>query len=236
MSKRTRSSNRHQAALIIIDMTRDFLLKESNPGLALERGLELVPRIRTLEDAFLDAQIPVIFATDRHLKGDYELRKWGAHSMKGTRGSKIVDGLSTKGMLTLQRNWKPSDVSEAVKKNRENLLFEVEKGTYSAFTDNGGTPTALGLLLEKLGINAGKKAKLYLTGLHTNCCDKHTAADAWFRGYLPVMVTDCVAAFEDPEGKMGLPHANALTYEKYWYNAELESSKAILEQLSKWKY
>ena len=92
-------------ALLVVDMTNDFLLKSYNPGLALERGKELVPRIRRLQAAFLRAGWPVIFSTDRHLKSDFELKKWGPHSMKGTKGSAIVDGLDTKGMYVLERDW-----------------------------------------------------------------------------------------------------------------------------------
>jgi len=80
-------------ALIIVDMTRDFLLKDYNPNLALERGLSLVPRIRRVQEAFLKKGYPVIYVTDRHLPDDFELRKWGRHSMKGSGGSGIVDGL-----------------------------------------------------------------------------------------------------------------------------------------------
>ena len=35
------------------------------------------------------------------------------------------------------------------------------------------------------------------------------------------MVSDCVAAFDDPDGIMGLPHEKALAYEKYWYDAQI---------------
>jgi len=217
-----------KSALVIVDMTNDFLLKSYNAGLALERGLELVPRIRALEDDFLISNNPVIYATDRHLKSDFELKKWGPHSMKGTEGSKIVDGLLPEKpkVHILQRNWRPSDISK-IKKNE--LLFEVEKGTYSGFSDNGGRPTALDSLLKKLGFEPGDK--LFITGLHTNCCDKHTAADAFFRGFVPVMVSDCVAAFDDPEGIMGLPHEKALVYEKYWYDAQICVSDEVRRQI-----
>jgi nicotinamidase-related amidase len=205
-------------------MTNDFLLKSYNESLALERGLELVPRIRNLEDTFAQAGLPVIYSTDRHLKEDFELVKWGPHSMKGTPGSKIIDGLipeKTK-LRVFQRNWKKSDLSK-IKKGDQ--FFEVEKGTYSGFSDNGGKPTAMDALLKKLGFGPGDR--LYITGLHTNCCDKHTAADAFFRGFVPVMVSDCVAAFDDPDGKMGLSHEKALAYENYWYNAKIQSSDEI---------
>jgi len=207
-------------------MTNDFLKKSYNPGLALESGLDLVPKIRRLQEAFLRADKPVIYVTDRHLKSDFELKKWGPHSMKGTKGSAIVDGLYTKGLYLLERDWRKKDV-EGFKKGQ--LLFEVEKGTYSGFTDNGGHPTALQPLLERLKFKPGDK--LYITGLHTNCCDKHTAADAYFRGYVPVMVTDCTTAFEDVDGTMGMGHDRALNYEKYWYEAQTEPSKEVLKEI-----
>jgi nicotinamidase-related amidase len=218
-----------KSALVIVDMTNDFLLKKFNESLALESGLELVPRIRKLEDFFIELGLPVIYATDRHLKTDFELRKWGPHSMKGTDGSKIVDGLLPQKpkIRTLRRNWKQTDISKI--KNGEQL-FEVEKGTYSGFSDNGGRRTAMDALLKKIALKPGDR--LFITGLHSNCCDKHTAADAFFRGFIPVMVPDCVAAFDDPSGIMGLPNDQALIYEKYWYGAGLVNSDEIMTELA----
>ncbi|MGI0078836.1 MAG: cysteine hydrolase family protein [Nitrososphaerales archaeon] len=226
----SRKDSSKKEALLIVDMTNDFLMRSYNESLALEKGLELVPKIRALEDLFLSLGMPVIYTTDRHLKTDFELKKWGPHSMKGTDGSKIVDGLlpKDKKIRILGRKWKPGDISRIKKGER---LFEVEKGTYSGFSDNGGEPTGMDALLKKLGFGPGDK--LYITGLHTNCCDKHTAADAFFRGYLPVMVSDCVAAFEDPDGKMGMPHDKALAYESFWYNAAIKSSDEIANELGK---
>ncbi|GEM_PF-122649 len=243
--KQKKEKERRKAALLVIDMTNDFLLKSYNPQLALERGQELIPRIRKLEEAFLSNGLPVIYTTDRHLKSDFELKKWGPHSMKGTKGSKIVEGLITEGIKVFERNWKPSDLRSIEKlkalpkgktgkppySSSARLLFEVEKGTYSGFTDNGGKPTALDFLLKKLGFGPGDR--LFITGLHTNCCDKHTAADAWFRGYVPVIVNDCVDAFDDPDGKIGMGHDRALNYESYWYNAEIMPSEQVIEKISK---
>lgn len=86
-------------------------------------------------------------------------------------------------------------------------------------------------LLKELGFSAGDE--LYITGLHTNCCDKHTAADAWSRGYRPVMVSDCVASFDDPDGKMGMGHSQALNYEKFWYEADVMNSEGVLSNLER---
>jgi len=221
-------SDNSKSALLVVDMTNDFLLKSYNPTLALEKGLELVPRIRELQDFFIHSNRPVIYATDRHLKTDFELRKWGPHSMKGTTGSRIVEGLLPEKpkVRVFQRNWKTDDLSKI---KRGELLFEVEKGTYSGFSDNGGRPTAMSALLRKIGFGPGDR--LLITGLHSNCCDKHTAADAFFRGFLPVIVSDCVAAFDDPDGVMGLPNDRALTYEKYWYGADVKDSENVMREL-----
>jgi nicotinamidase-related amidase len=215
-------------ALIIVDMTKDFLLKEYNPGLALERGLNLVPRIRRLQEAFISKGYPVIYVTDRHLPDDYELIKWGPHSMKGSEGSELVDGLLKEGIYLLERDWKPEDI-EKIPEGQ--LLFDVEKGTYSGFTDNGGRPTALDMLLKRLGLKPGDK--LYITGLHTNCCDKHTAADAWFRGYKPVIISDCVDSFDNTDGSLGMGHEEALRYENFWYGAEIIDSERVIKELEK---
>lgn len=213
-----------KSALLIIDMTNDFLFRDYNESLALERAQKLIPLIRKLQENFLKRKIPVIYVSDRHLPSDYELKKWGPHSMKGTKGSRIAEGLLADNVTVFVRRWRIEDLDVIEKTGVP--LFEVEKGSYSGFTDNGGQPTALHALLNRLGIHPGDT--LYLTGLHTNACDKHTAADAWFRGYHPVIVSDCTDAFDDPEGKLGMDHARALNYEKYWYDAEIKDSVEVL--------
>jgi nicotinamidase-related amidase len=208
-------------------MTNDFTLKSYNPGLAFDGAHAIVPQIRRLQDAFVDADLPVIYSTDRHLPTDFELKKWGPHSMKGSDGSKIVEGLRTDGVRTLERAWRPEEVQEV---DADHLLWEVEKGTYSLFTDNGGRPTAMDTVLERLRFEAGDE--LYITGVHTNCCDMHAAMDAFFRGYVPVTVRDATAGFADPDGDLGMGPEEALSYARYWYNAEIRSLDEVLKGLA----
>lgn len=219
--------NRNRKALLIIDMTNDFLFREYNESLALERGQNLIKPIRRLQNEFLSRNLPVIFVSDRHMPYDHELKKWGPHSMKNTDGSRIAEGLLTDGLITFERRWRIEDLNSV--DSARVPLFEIEKGTYSGFTDNGGQPTALHALLNRIGIHSGDS--LFITGLHTNACDKHTAADAWFRGYHPVIVDDCTDAFDDPEGKLGMNHSRALNYAKYWYDAEIMSSSQVILSL-----
>ena len=76
-----------------------------------------------------------------------------------------------------------------------------EKRTYSPFVS-----TDIDQQLQAIGIE-----RLYITGLHTDCCARHTSADAFQRGYDLVWVTDTLAAFTDAA------HQTGLEYFKAWY-------------------
>jgi len=90
--------------------------------------------------------------------------------------------------------------------------FVLEKRTYSAFYDTG-----LDQLLRSLTIDT-----LYLTGLHTHMCCRHTAADAFVRGYHLVAVADGCDAFTKKEHKEGLD------YLKNVYGATVQSVTDIV--------
>lgn len=82
----------------------------------------------------------------------------------------------------------------------------IEKTTYSPFvcTDLDG-------VLRSRGIE-----RLYVTGLHTDCCVRHTSGDAFQRGYDLVWVTDALQAFTDEAHRAGLDYFRA------WYATEPE--------------
>jgi nicotinamidase-related amidase len=66
--------------------------------------------------------------------------------------------------------------------------YVVPKRRYS-----GCFGTDLDMLLRELGVDT-----VVLTGLHTNICVRHTAADAFQEGYSVVVPTDAVEAFTEP--------------------------------------
>lgn len=215
-------------ALLIVDMTNDFIFREYNQDLALERARGMIAPIRKMQDAFLKNGFPVIYTSDRHTDSDYELKKWGRHSMKGSDGSRIVDGLEQENIQLIERTWNGESVRNAISSGSR--LYDVEKGSYSSFVDNGGKPTALQALLESLGIEPG--SSLYITGLHAACGVKHTSADAWFRGYSPIIVSDCVDSFDSPDGKLGMNRDQAISYLRYWYDAGIMTSGQVLEHMN----
>lgn len=92
--------------------------------------------------------------------------------------------------------------------------YVLEKRTYSGFYDTG-----LDQLLKGLGAQT-----LYLTGLHTNMCCRHTAADAYFRGYDLVAVEDGCEAFSAED------HLDGLDYLEKVYGADIMPTEAIIDQ------
>lgn len=77
----------------------------------------------------------------------------------------------------------------------------LEKRTYSPFVS-----TDIDAQLRARGVQ-----RLYITGLHTDCCARHTSGDAFQRGYGLVWVTDALQAFTDEA------HRQGLDYFKAWY-------------------
>jgi ureidoacrylate peracid hydrolase len=83
------------AALLVIDMQRDFL----EPGAPVETpgGLALLPGINRLAAAARAAGVPVVFTHERHRadRSDFgiELEYEPAHCLEGTPGAELVPGL-----------------------------------------------------------------------------------------------------------------------------------------------
>ena len=79
-------------------------------------------------------------------------------------------------------------------------------------------------MLEERGIT-----KLYITGLHTDCCARHTSGDAFQRGFDLVWVTDALQAFTDDAHKAGLGYFEA------WYATDAKSQlKTVDELVQEW--
>lgn len=93
------------------------------------------------------------------------------------------------------------------------------KQTYSPFLN-----PEFEQMLEEGGIT-----KLYITGLHTDCCARHTSGDAFQRGYDLVWVTDALQAFTDEAHKAGIGYFEA------WYATDPKSQlKTVNELVKEW--
>lgn len=91
----------------------------------------------------------------------------------------------------------------------------LEKRTYSPFSSSD-----LESVLRKGGIT-----RLYITGLHTDCCARHTSGDAFQKGLDLVWVTDALQAFTEEA------HQAGLEYFKAWYATDPERQLRSVEQV-----
>jgi len=164
--------------------------------LEVERAKHIIPSLKRLIMAARENNVPVIYSNDAHYPQDVEVtRKWGKHAIKGTKGAEVIPEL------------KPD------KKD-----YIVEKRTYSGFYETGLDP-----LLRSLYKGEGVKT-VVLGGLHTHMCVRHTAADAFFRGYNIIIAKDGVEAFTQED------HEQGLKYLEYVYNAKILSVDDIIKE------
>ncbi len=77
-------------ALVILDMLEDFL----DGRLANPAAHPIVEHIDALARAARAAGWPVIYATDAHQQGDFELAVFGEHAMVGTPGARVIAPLA----------------------------------------------------------------------------------------------------------------------------------------------
>ncbi len=156
--------------------------------LKLKRVANVIEPLQRLVVAARVNKVPVIYAVDAHYPQDVEVvRQWGNHAIRGTEGAKIIPELEP-------------DMTKD---------FVVEKRTYSGFYETGLDP-----LLRSSYAGDGAKT-VVLGGLHTQLCVRHTAADAFFRGYRIVVVRDGVEAFSEADQEQGLK------YLEYVYDAKI---------------
>ena len=94
--------------------------------------------------------------------------------------------------------------------------YILDKRTYSAFFE-----TSLDPLLRSLRVE-----DIVIVGLHTNICARHTSADAFFRGYHPVIPEDGVESFTEAA------HRDGLEYIKTNYLGEITAADEIVRR---WK-
>ena len=166
--------------------------------LEVERAKSIIPQLQRLVTIARKNNVPVIYSNDAHYPQDVEVtRKWGNHAIKGTQGAQVIPELE------------PDKTKDYI----------VEKRTYSGFFETGLDP-----LLRSLYKGEGAKT-VVLGGLHTHICVRHTAADAFFRGYHIVIAKDGVEAFTQEDQEQGLK------YLEYVYNAKAITVDEIIWEI-----
>jgi len=155
-----------RAALLVIDLQRDFATQESSfycPGCH-----EMLPGVVKLITACRTAGVPVIYTKEVHRAGGIDLGRERTpgepeHCVLDTPGVELIEEVTPT----------PND-------------FVVSKPRYSAFLG-----TDLGFVLNGLGVRPGDT--LIICGAATDVCVHYTAVDAHQRDYWIKIVEDCCA-------------------------------------------
>ena len=157
------------------------------------RSVPMIPSTAQLLDAAHKAGVPVFYVNDSHVRKDFEMSRWGEHAMRGSRGARVIGELRPR--------------------KRD---LQVPKQTYSSFFG-----TRLDKELKRTHDGKGSNT-LVLTGLHADCCVRHTCADGFFRGYETLVAEDAVESFTE------LAYRTGLQYVKYWYLTDVQPTKKIV--------
>jgi nicotinamidase-related amidase len=162
--------------ILVTDMLNDFIYGR----LKSERARMIIPKIKYLLDFARRKNIPIFYCNDEHLLSDPEIRVWGAHAMKGTKGAKVI---------------------QDIKPTNNDLM--IPKRGYSAF-DDSRLEKAL-----KSTYNGKGPTTIIMTGIHTHICIKHSTYDAFRRRYDTIIAEDGVNAFTKNDHIFGLEYMRA---------------------------
>lgn len=182
-------SDPRKSAVILVDMARDFV---EEGGFIADAG---GPDYRARARAIIPPLQRLVAAA----------RAAGARVVYST-DSHTPDDLE-------MRKWPPhsmrgtewAEIIDALAPQPGDLI--IPKTTYSGFQSSD-----MESQLRARGIDT-----LYITGLHTDCCCRHTSGDAFQKGFGLVWVTDCLQAFTQ-EG-----HEGGLEYFRTWYAIDPEA-------------
>jgi nicotinamidase-related amidase len=170
--------------------------------LKIQGAKKIIPKIATLVNAARQKNIPIFYCIDEHVPADmHELKLWGYHAMKGTEGAEIVKKL------------KPSS-NDCV----------IQKRTYSAFHQ-----TNLHRALMKVYNGKGADTVI-ISGLTTDICTRHTAYDAFIRGFSIVVAEDGTTAFTEED------HVYGLKYMQRDYGVKVSKTADIVESFERMKH
>jgi nicotinamidase/pyrazinamidase len=161
------------SALVIVDVQNDFC-----PGgsLAVTGGHEVVPVMNRYAEAFAAAGRLVVADRDYHPGRTTHFVQfggaWPPHCVQGTPGAEYHPNLAL-----------PPETVHVVKG------MGAEEDAYSVFQGRDSAGRSFEALLAEHGIR-----KLYVGGLATDYCVKHTVLDALKAGYEVVVIEEGVRA------------------------------------------
>jgi nicotinamidase-related amidase len=180
------STNPRESALVIIDLANDFVYPG---GVIADAG-----------GAAYQARAQAIIPTLRRLLE--AARRTGVTVVYATDAHRPGDDELRKWPPHAMKGTTQAEIVPDLRPQPDDLV--IEKHTYSPFVSSD--------IDERLRARGIKR--LYVTGLHTDCCARHTSGDAFQRGYDLIWVTDALQAFTEEA------HRQGIEYFKTWYASD----------------
>jgi nicotinamidase-related amidase len=186
-----------RSAVVVIDLANDFVY----PGgvIADAGGAEY----RARAQAIIPALKKLLTAA----------RRVGVRVVYATDAHTPSDTELRKWPPHAMQGTKEAEIVEDLRPEPGDLV--IEKQTYSPFVSGN-----MDAQLKAHGID-----RLYVTGLHTDCCARHTSGDAFQLGYDLAWVTDAMQAFTEEA------HTSGLEYFKAWYASDPERQLRTVDQI-----
>ncbi len=163
-----------QSALVVVDLQNDFF-----PGgaLGVQGANEMIPLVNEYIRLFHTRGFPVMATRDWHPPGHCSFTEqggpWPVHCVQGSRGAQLhSDLVMPPGTLVISKGTDP------------------KKDAYSGFEG-----TSLKDRFEDLGVKT-----LFVLGLATDYCVKHTVLDACKKGFRVVVIEDAIRGVEAQAG------------------------------------
>ena len=160
----------NKKALLIIDMSNDFVSDEGNLTVG-KPAQAIVSNIIDAANEFIAKEQVVAICMDAHEKDDPHFELWPEHNVKGTWGQQLYNEL---------QQWYEKN------KDNPNVVY-IAKPEYDAFFQ-----TELEVELKKRNVS-----KVHLTGVCTDICNFLTAYGAYARGFKTVAHRDKMATFTE---------------------------------------
>ena len=186
-----------QCAIILVDMARDFI--EPGGFIADAGGAEYQARAKAMLE-------PLAKLLDT-------AREVGATVVYSADCHTPEDSELKKWGPHAMQGTKWADIVDELQPQTGDL--ELPKTTYSGFQS-----TDMEAQLRARGIE-----RLYIAGLHTDCCCRHTSGDAFQKGFDLVWITDGLQALTQEA------HESGLEYYKAYYATEPERQFKTTEQI-----
>ncbi|MBN3039957.1 MAG: nicotinamidase [Candidatus Omnitrophica bacterium] len=170
-------------ALIMVDVQNDFC-----PGgkLAVPEGDKVVPGLNGYARLFSEKNLPIFASRDWHpvLTGHFKKYggDWPEHCVQGTEGAQFhPDLFLPSGTIIISKGMDP------------------KKDSYSVFSGYDSSGTSFLEILKKISID-----ELFIGGLATDYCIKHSTLDALKKGIKVKLLIDAIKGVEELDSEAAI--------------------------------